>query len=105
MAVEAKRFPKAFAEGKKAELKDYEVIVHPLVSEKAVGMIEKENKVCFIVNGKANKKQVAGWVEKRFNVRVDSVNMLRDMKGRKKAIVKINKEFKADSIATKLGVI
>jgi len=87
------------------ELKDYEVIIHPLISEKAVGLIEKENKVCFIVNQKANKKQVKDWVEKKFSVKVDSVNILRDMKGRKKAMVKINKVFKADSIATKLGVI
>ncbi len=82
-----------------------EVIYYPLISEKAVNMIEKENKLCFIVNKKATKPDVRNAVEKQFNVRVDSVRVLNDRKGRKKAIVKINKEFKADAIATRLGVV
>jgi len=82
-----------------------EVILFPLITEKAVNMIEAENKLCFVVSKKATKPDVKKAVEEAYAVKVDSVTILLDRKGRKKAVVKINKEFKADEIATKLGVI
>ena len=87
------------------ELALFEVIEYPLVSEKAVGMIEKENKLCFVVNKKATKTDVKKAVETLYNVKVDSVNMMRDMKARKRAFVRINAKFKAEDLATKLGVL
>ncbi len=87
------------------ELKEYEIIIHPLISEKSVNMIETENKICFIVNEKTNKPEVKKTVEKLYKVKVDAVKILRDRKGRKKAIVKLSKEFKAGDVAIKLGVL
>jgi ribosomal protein L23 len=40
-----------------------------------------------------------------YNVKISKINVVRDMKGRKKAIVKLDKKFKADEVAMKLGVI
>ena len=54
---------------------------------------------------KATKKEVREAVESNYKIKVDTVNILKDRKGRKKAIVKINEKFKADEIATKLGVL
>lgn len=82
-----------------------EVIVFPLISEKAVGSIEKENKITFIVNQKASKTDVRNAVETLYSVKVVSVNTVRDLQGRKKAIVTLDKKFKAQELATKLGVI
>ena len=82
-----------------------EVIVFPLISEKAVGGIEKENKITFIVNQKASKTDVRNAVETLYSVKVVSVNTVRDSQGRKKAIVTLDKKFKAQELATKLGVI
>ena len=76
-----------------------------MITEKAVNMIESENKLTFIVNKLAKKSDVKKTVESLYKVKVDSVKVLVDRKGRKKAIVKINKAFKADEIATKLGVL
>ena len=87
------------------QLKFYDVILFPLISEKAINMIERENKITFISKKDATKATVKEAIEKMFGVKVDGVNVLNDMKGRKKCIVKINKSFKADEIATKLGVI
>jgi len=86
-------------------LKVHEVLIHALISEKAVNMIEAENKLCFIVNQKAGKKDVKNAIESIYKVKVDKVNVLRDLKGRKKAIVKLNKAFKASDVAIKLGVL
>ncbi|MBN1940602.1 MAG: 50S ribosomal protein L23 [Candidatus Diapherotrites archaeon] len=88
-----------------SKLSPSEVIYFPLITEKAVNMIEAENKICFIVNKKAQKTDVKNAVETLYSVKVDSVKTVNDMKGRKKAIVRINKKFKADELATKLGVL
>ncbi len=87
------------------ELKDYEIIIHPLISEKAVNLIEAENKICFIVNDKANKQDIKKTIERVYKVKTEKVRIIRDRKGRKKAIVKLAKEFKAGDIAIKLGVL
>ena len=82
-----------------------ELFMHPLISEKAIGMIEKENKISFIVRKYATKASVKDAFEKLYGANVKKVNIIKDMKGRKKAIVKVSKEVKADTIATKLGMI
>lgn len=84
---------------------DSSIIFYPLITEKAVGMIESQNKLCFIVSEKATKTIVKKTIQEMYGVKVDGVNIVRDMKARKKAIVKLNKRFKADEIAMKLGVI
>lgn len=83
----------------------YEVLEYPLITEKAVNMIEAENKLVFVVNKNAEKSDVKKAVEALYQVKVDKVNIIRDMSARKKALVKINKAFKAEEIATKLGVL
>jgi ribosomal protein uL23 len=80
-------------------------VLYPLVTEKAVNMIDSENKITFIVNKNTNKKKVKEIIERVYNVKVDKINMVRDMKGRKKAIVKLKKEFKANDLATKLKIL
>ncbi len=81
------------------------VVLYPLITEKAVGMIETQNKLSFVVADWASKTDVKNAVEKQFEVKVVSVNVIRDRKGRKKAFVQLDKKFKAGDIAIKLGVI
>ena len=83
----------------------FKVIKYPLLTEKAIGLIETQNKIVFVVDRKATKKQIAKAVEKLFEVKVDEVRTLIDRKGRKKAYVKLSKEYKATDIATRLGMI
>ena len=87
------------------KLHAYETLRYPLITEKAVNMIEAENKLVFVVGRNATKQDVRNAVERLYGVRVDRVNIMRDMKARKRAIVKINKTYKADDIATRLGVL
>ncbi len=80
-------------------------IKFPLVTEKAVNMIEAENKIVFVVDKSADKPGIRKAIEDLYKVKVKKVNILRDMKARKRAIVTLAKEFKASDLATKLGVI
>jgi large subunit ribosomal protein L23 len=83
----------------------FDVIKYPLLTEKAVSLIETQNKIVFIVDRRANKKQIAKAVEKLFEVKVEDVKTLIDRKGRKKAYVKLAPEYKATDLATRLGMI
>ena len=86
-------------------LRYQDVLLFPLVTEKAVHMIEGQNRVSFVVAKESGKTDVKKAVEFLFGVKVQAVNVVRDMKGRKKAMVKISPVYKAQDIATRLGVI
>ena len=88
-----------------AAMADLDVLKFPLVTEKAVNMIEAENKLTFVVAKDADKPRVKKAVENLYKVKVTAVNIIRDMKSRKRAIVSLDKKFKASDVATKLGVI
>lgn len=79
-------------------------ILYPLTTEKAVGMIEKENKIIFMVEKAATKKEIKEAVEDMFGVKVESVNTLIMLDGKKKAFVKLKKGFSADDVAAKLKI-
>jgi ribosomal protein uL23 len=83
----------------------WDILMHPLLTEKAIGKIEKENKLVFIVSMNSNKKQIEWAMEKAFDVKVDKVSTMIDRKGRKKAWIKLSKEFSAADIATRLGML
>jgi large subunit ribosomal protein L23 len=80
-------------------------IEYPLITEKSVGLIEKENKLVFVVDKSATKHDIKKAVEELYGVKVAAVNTMISMKGRKKAYVKLKPEFKASDIATKLKVL
>jgi large subunit ribosomal protein L23 len=83
----------------------YEVILYPLMTESASLMVEKENKLVFMVGLKADKSDVKRAVEQLYEVKVDAVNILITPEGEKKAFVKLNPDFKAADIAIKLGIL
>lgn len=86
-------------------LDPYTILLYPLRTEKAMNLIEKENKIVFIVDRRANKRQIKEAFEKLFNVKVAKVNTLIDPKGRKKAYIKLEPEFSASELASKLKLI
>jgi len=83
----------------------WSILLHPLLTEKAIGKIEAENKLVFIVNRNSDKKQIKWAIERAFTVKVDNVTTLLDRKGRKKAWIKLSKEYSASDIATRLGML
>ena len=82
----------------------YKIIIKPLITEKTFDLIEKENKLVFIVNRRANKNQIRKAIEKLHNVKVIKVNTMISPKGEKKAFVKLHPEYSAQDIAIDLGI-
>ena len=98
--VEAKK-----TKGFSMELEDFGLLKYPLMTEKAISLIEKENKLSFVATEKATKTEIKKLVEKVYHVKVSKVNVVNDMSGKKKVTVKLDKKFKAEELAAKLGVI
>lgn len=76
----------------------------PVVTEKAVLAIERDNTLTFQTEMKKTKTDIAKEVEEIFGVKVDSVRTS-TKKNKKSAFVKLKKEFPAIDVATKLGLI
>ncbi len=53
-----------------------EIIIKPIVTEKATGLSEKFNRYSFKVNKSANKIQIKQAVEAAYNVTVEDVNTM-----------------------------
>lgn len=81
----------------------YKVLSYAYLTEKAVGLVEKENKLVFIVDRKADKKQIKEAIEKAFDVKVAKVNT-QIKGGEKTAYIKLKPESKAIDVAVKLGL-
>ena len=82
-----------------------EVIFYPLMTESASLMVEKDNKLIFVVNVKAGKSDVKKAVEELYEVQVDRITMLITPQGEKKAFVRLKPEFRASDVAIKLGIL
>ncbi|WP_256394017.1 50S ribosomal protein L23 [Natronoarchaeum rubrum] len=80
------------------------VIVHPLVTEKAMNDMDFENKLQFVVDIDAAKPEIADAVSERFDVDVVDVNTQITMDGTKKATVKLGEDDAADEVASRIGV-
>ncbi len=82
-----------------------EVIDFPMMTESASLMVEKDNKLIFIVNKKAGKADIKRAVEVLYEVKVKKVNLLITPQGVKKAYVKLTPEYRASDVAIKLGIL
>ena len=76
----------------------------PIVTEKAVMMIEAQNTLTFETSRIKTKEEIKKEFEEVFNAKVQKIRTL--VKGNKKyAYIKLKKEFPAIDIATKLGLM
>ena len=83
----------------------YQIIKNPLTTEKAVRLMESQNKLTFIANKSATKKEIKEAVEKIFKVKIIKVNTLITPQGVKKAYIRLSPDTPALDVATQLGLI
>lgn len=82
----------------------YNIILHPLRTEKGAAIQEKENRYVFVVDRRANKNEIKNAVEEIYKVKVEDINTMnllgkwrrvRLIEGKrpdwKKAVVKLKK--------------
>ncbi|MFQ5870608.1 MAG: 50S ribosomal protein L23 [Candidatus Geothermarchaeales archaeon] len=83
----------------------FRIVKYPLITEKAVTQVESLNKVTFMVDEKATKRNIKAAVESYFDVSVNKVNLLTTPKGGKKAIVTFSSRDAATEVAIALSII
>jgi large subunit ribosomal protein L23 len=82
----------------------YDIVKYPLMTEKAVRLMESENKLIFVVDKKAKKPEIKKAAEEIFKIKVLKVNTL-ILKGKKKAYLKLSPDTPAIDVATQLGLM
>jgi len=82
----------------------YKVIIKTVITEKAQELVERENRLTFIVHRTATKGQIRQAVETLYDVKVVKVNTLITPRGEKKAYVKLAPDYSAADLAVKLGL-
>ena len=83
----------------------YNIIKYPLSTEKSIRLMEAENKLIFVVNKKATKKEIKKVIEEMFKVVVVGVNTFINAEGEKRAYVKFSAKNPAIDIATQMGLM
>ncbi|MGC8652125.1 MAG: 50S ribosomal protein L23 [Candidatus Micrarchaeia archaeon] len=81
------------------------VLIYPLATEKAIGKVERENVITYIVSPIATKASIKEEFEKMFGVKVAKVNTENMPTNTKKAYIKLAKGFKATDVAVKLKLV
>ena len=81
------------------------ILKHPFVTEKAMMMLEGENKLQFIVQRNATKQDIKREMESVFEQEVTEVRTMLTMKGEKKAFVRFADPNAAEEILSRLGIM
>ncbi|KAF2756196.1 hypothetical protein EJ05DRAFT_478215 [Pseudovirgaria hyperparasitica] len=82
------------------------VLIHPLNTESAMKKIEENNTLVFIVNVKANKRQIKAALKTQYDVDCVKINTLIRPDGTKKAYARLTPDVDAlDIAATKLSIV
>ncbi len=76
----------------------------PVVTEKAVMLIEAENVLTFQADKNKTKQEIKKEIEDLFDVKIEKIRTL-IKKNKKYAYIKLKKDFPAIDVATKLGII
>ncbi|MBI2656891.1 50S ribosomal protein L23 [Candidatus Woesearchaeota archaeon] len=83
----------------------YNIIKYPLSTEKSIRLMEAENKLIFVVNRDATKKEIKKAIEEMFKVGVEGINTFINASGEKRAYVKFSAKNPAIDIATQMGLM
>ena len=86
-------------------METYDIIKYPLATEKAIRLMESENKLIFVVERKAKKPEIKQAIEDAFKVKVIKINTLIAPDGSKRSYVKLSYDTPVIDIATKLGIL
>lgn len=76
----------------------------PVVTEKAVMMIERENVLTFVTDMSDSKESIKKYLEETLDVKIEKTRTL-IRNNKKYAYVKLNKDTLAIDVATKLGLM
>ena len=80
------------------------IILRPHITEKTFALIEKDHRICFIVDPQASKSTIKEAIKILYEQNALDVNTAKTISG-KKAFVKFESVEKARDLATKIGML
>jgi len=89
----------------RSRMDSFNIIKFPLTTEAAMKKIEDNNTLVFLVHTKANKNHIKQSVKKLYDINVAKVNTLIRPDGKKKAYVRLARDYDALDVANKIGII
>ncbi|KIM66952.1 hypothetical protein SCLCIDRAFT_63014, partial [Scleroderma citrinum Foug A] len=81
---------------------EYRTVVSPLNTESSMKKIEEHNTLVFLVDLRANKRQIKDAVKKLYDVQALKINTLIRPDGKKKAYVRLTSDYDALDVANKV---
>ncbi|KAG8630598.1 hypothetical protein KVT40_002217 [Elsinoe batatas] len=91
---------------KETGVNQHKILIHPLNTESAMKKIEEHNTLVFIVDTKANKRQIRDALKKQYDVDTVKINTLIRPDGTKKAFARLTADVDAlDIAANKLAIV
>merc|ERR1712194_833690 len=86
------------------KLDQYQILKFPSTTESAMKKIEDNNTLVFIVDTRANKRQITEAVRRMYEIKTAKVNTLVRPDGSKKAYVRLTTDYDALDVANKIGI-
>ncbi|PWN89507.1 hypothetical protein FA10DRAFT_295359 [Acaromyces ingoldii] len=84
---------------------EYKTVLFPLNTESAMKKIEEINTLVFIVDRKANKRQIKVALKKLYDVEADKIRTLIRPDGKKKAYIKLSPDQDALDVSSRVGLL
>ncbi len=81
----------------------HRILLHAYVTEKSMDEMERQNKLEFVVDSRANRAEIKRAVEQTYQCRVAKVNVKIVREG-KIATVRFRSDFSAEDIGSRAGV-
>lgn len=81
----------------------YQVVFHPMVTEKTMMLMDTNNSLEFLVRRTSNKTEIKAAVETLFDCEVQNVNTRITPQG-KRAVVRFGGDTSAEDIGMRIGV-
>ncbi|KAF4551601.1 60S ribosomal protein L25 [Elsinoe fawcettii] len=101
----APKYPRVSV-NKEQGVNQHKILIHPLNTESAMKKIEEHNTLVFIVDTKANKRQIKEALKKQYDVDTVKINTLIRPDGTKKAFARLTPDTDAlDIAASKLAIV
>ena len=80
-------------------------LAHPIVTEKAMFILENVNQLSFLVEKEDRKEDIKAAIEKTFGKKIAAINTMMTTKGTKKAIITFEESNAAEEILSQLGIV
>ncbi len=80
-------------------------VKYPLSNEKAIRLMEAENKLVFVIDRAATKEDVRRSIEEIFKVKVERISTYITPAGEKRAYVRLSPDNPAIDVMTQLGLM